>query len=151
MSEKTDVVERTRKTEIVAHCGKNRLQAAFPDELIEKRIKIFPPNGEEPLDMLYSSWAKKDELLVRLVEACGEEGWGYEKYDRKKVYDSYVKIGHTAYSIRKLTERTTAVVVSTNKPESEHYEVVDEIVKELAKKDIAVLRGDCEITITTRC
>jgi hypothetical protein len=35
--------------------------------------------------------------------------------------------------------------------EAEHYEEVDEIVKDLAQKDVAVLRGECEITITTRC
>ena len=40
---------------------------------------------------------------------------------------------------------------SHNKDEDAHYAQVDKIVAELAKGDVAVLKGECSITITTRC
>jgi hypothetical protein len=54
--------------------------------------------------------------------------------------------------LTKAGDRKTAISVgSSNMDEADHYKIVDQIVKELALRDIAVLNGECHITITTRC
>lgn len=138
---------QTRRTEIIAHCGMARLIAAFPDKDEITYFTITDTYKDEVVAEIRAGYTNAD-LCVRFAR---EAGYQVEERTEVVVDKSYATIaGH----YRRLTykgERKTAINYESTLPEDEHYEKVDEIVKALALEDIAVLRGECEITITTRC
>lgn len=142
---------QTRKTEIIAHKSKSNLQKIFPDPLVERTMSIYKANGELFCDPIpYSPGLSKDEVIKDLAEAAGYE---VEIAEVETVYDNFIRLPGLAkdFSVREKSDRKTGIIFESQMEEHEHYAVVDEIVKELAENDVAVLRGDCEITITTRC
>jgi hypothetical protein len=124
-----------------------RLIAAFPDKDEVTYFTIINPFNDEVVAEIRAGYTNAD-LCVRFAKEAS-----YKVVERTEVVvdKGYATIaGH----YRRLTykgERKTAINYESSLPEDEHYEMVDEIVKALAQEDIAVLRGECEITITTRC
>jgi hypothetical protein len=139
---------KSRRTQIVAHRSKKALEKIFPDMTVNHYILIEGPDGYEKR-LSYSQGAVKDEELIKMARLAGfmvtkqEESYQYQGYitlpDGRNLRAEY------------LGERKTGIIFESDKDEAEHYEEVDDIVKQLALKDVAVLRGECEITITTRC
>jgi len=79
-------------------------------------------------------------------------GFMVTKIEEDYQYQGYITLPNGKnLRVESQGDRKTAVIFESDKDEAEHYEEVDEIVRQLALKDVAVLRGECEITITTRC
>jgi hypothetical protein len=88
-------------------------------------------------------------LLARLLEAAG---YTFDLDVEKRVDQSWINVDGEIYMISRKSKRKTAIqVTSSNLDEADHYEIVDSIVKELALVNIAVLNGECHITVTTKC
>lgn len=144
---------KSRTTRIIAHCGPARLIKAFPDKDEKKTTIFYPPEGGKRVGEIsghpgeYAS--EQTNLTCRFAK---EAGYALYFHTEEITDQSWIQIGSMVYNIQKLGERKTAIVFKTyNEDEEAHYEKVDEIVRQLALKDIAVLRGNCEITITTKC
>jgi hypothetical protein len=146
------MAEKSRKTNVVAHCGTSKLVRLFPDMTSRKYTIIYDVNGDEVGRAVGHPGEFSGEsinLVGRFVDAAG-----YVQYHAvsEKVDNNWIKIGDSIYMITKIGERKTSIQVnSSNLDEADHYAIVDKIVKELALHDIAVLDGECHITITTRC
>lgn len=144
---------KSRTTRIIAHCGKARLIKAFPDtEEVHKTIFYRPEGGKRVGEINghpgeYAS--EQTNLMCRFAE---EAGYLLYFHTEKKTDPAWIQIDGRIYNVIHEGERKTAIVFKTyNMDEADHYDQVDEIVRQLALKDIAVLRGNCEITITTKC
>jgi len=144
--------DKSRKTQIIAHCGSAKLIKYFPDEDNRKYTEFFDGDGE-----LVGSAAghpgpysgESINLLAQFAEAAGYE---FSLEVEKRVDKSWISINDEIYMISRKSDRKTAIqVTSSNLDEADHYEIVDEIVKELALRNIATLDGECHITVTTRC
>ena len=148
---------KSRKTEIVAHVSKKVLQKKFPDKITEQFIRIDEEMFDTYGDVMeavqpFARWSVKDQMLV---QALNRAGIPFEIFEKTRQFDGYIRIDVGEKSmdlaVRSMSALKTAVIFTSSMDEAEHYEKVDEIVKSLAEKDVAVLRGECEITITTRC
>jgi hypothetical protein len=88
-------------------------------------------------------------LIAKLADAAGYVQFHAEEVS---VDQNWIYINNSIHMLTKAGDRKTAISVgSSNMDEADHYKIVDQIVKELALRDIAVLNGECHITITTRC
>lgn len=146
------MADRSRKTNVIAHCGTKKLVDLFPDYNTKKYTVIFDANGDEVGRASGHPGEYAGEtinLVAKLAEAAG-----YVQYhaEDKKVDKNWIFINDHIHMITKIGERKTSISVgSSNLDEADHYAIVDKIVKELALRDIATLDGECHITITTRC
>jgi hypothetical protein len=141
-------MNKTRKTVIVAHKAKKTLENLFPDMTMNHELLIYASTGEVLDKCAFTPLAAKDELLKKYAQIAG---FVTQVVDEEYQYSGYIRLGERCLRVERMGERKCGVVFTSTKDEAEHYEEVDEIVKDLAKKDVAVLRGECEITITTRC
>jgi len=144
--------KKSRSTKIIAHVSAKVLRSKFPDYNYIKTLRVLDIGGDpEPILVGETTSYAGDtaDLIVGLAEKLG---YFHYLHEEKKLDRGWISIAGSIYSITEVSERKTAIHFSTeNMHEAEHYEQVDRIVQELAKKDIAVLDGKCEITITTRC
>jgi hypothetical protein len=143
------MTSKSRKTQIVAHKSKKALETIFPDMTINRYLSVYDNQGEVLDRFSYSPGNSRDEMVKKYAElagyVCGIEEENYQ-------YRGYITLPDGQnLSITSLGERKVGIQFTSNKDEAEHYEDVDKIVKQLALEDVAVLRGECEITITTRC
>ena len=140
--------DKSRVTKIIAHVAKKTLLKKFPDYNTIDRLVVTYKGG-----VLVKEIPKPGSEALELIHQLAYEA-GYESYTtEEKVQDQgWISINGTIYSVSEEGDRKSSIYFKTwNKDEEKHYEKVDEIVKELALKDVAVLRGECSITITTRC
>ncbi len=149
---------KSRKTQIIAHVSKSVLQRKFPDTVTEDKLYIegeFLDTYGDPIEtkMSFNKWSNKDNVLVQALKRAGIP---YEIREETRQYAGYVRFeledgSRHDLTISTISELKTGINFVSSLDEKEHYEKVDAIIKELAKKDVAVLDGECEITITTRC
>jgi hypothetical protein len=141
-------MNKTRKTVIVAHKAKKTLENLFPDMTVNHELIIYGSSGDVLDKIAYTPGATKDEMLKKYAQIAG---FVTQVEEENYQYHGYIVIGTRNLRVEYQGERKCGIVFNSSKDEAEHYEEVDEIVKDLAQKDVAVLRGECEITITTRC
>jgi len=140
--------DKSRVTKIIAHVAKSTLIKKFPDYNTIERLVVMSKSG-----VVLSEIDRPGDAALELIHTLAEDA-GYDSYTTsEKVQDpGWITVDGTIYSVTSEGDRKSSIVFkSHNKDEDAHYEKVDEIVKELALKDVAVLKGECSITITTRC
>jgi hypothetical protein len=146
------MADKTRKTSVIAHCGMAKLTNLFPDTNTKKFTVIYNVHGDEVGRASGHPGEHAGEsinLIAKLADAAG-----YVQYhaEQTSIDPNWIYINNSIHMISKAGDRKTSITVgSTNLDEADHYQIVDQIVKELALRDIAVLDGECHITITTRC
>lgn len=139
---------KSRTTKVIAHCAKKTLTNMFPDYETESKFILKDENGKF-LDEIDKPGSQSRLMIETLAEILG---YSTEVVETQKQDTGWISLNDTIYSVTEVSERRCSIrFQTTNVDETEHYEKVDEIVKQLAQKDVAVLRGECEITITTRC
>ena len=146
------MAEKSRKTNVIAHCGTKKLVGLFPDLASRKYTIIYDRHGDE----VGRAAGHPGEFSGESINLVGKlaDAAGYVQYHavEEKVDTNWVLLAGSIYMLTRVGERKTSIQVnSSNLDEADHYAIVDKIVKELALHDIAVLDGECHITITTRC
>jgi hypothetical protein len=140
--------DKSRVTKIIAHCSKSTLLKKFPDYETKERL-VLSTKGGGFLDEIRTPGPEAVTMIKTIASMAGLK---VTKYEQKVQDTGWVSINNSIYSVSEISERKCSIHFKTyNKDEEVHYEKVDEIVKELALKDVAVLKGECSITITTRC
>jgi hypothetical protein len=146
------MTDKSRKTQIIAHCAKSTLISRFPDRETRKFTEILDGDGE--LIGTAAGWPGKYSgevinLIAQLAEAAGYE---WRPREEHLVDSNWISINNNVYIVHVLSNRKSSITVNShNMDEADHYAIVDKIVAELAKFNIAVLNGECHITITTKC
>ena len=144
--------QKSRKTNVIAHCGMKKLVKLFPDTNSKQYTVVYNVHGDEVGRAAGHPGEYSGEsinLIAKLAEAAG---YVCHHATEVSVDQNWILIADSIYMITKVGDRKTSIQVnSSNTDEAAHYEVVDKIVRELALHDIATLDGECHITITTRC
>ena len=140
--------DKSRETKIIAHVSKSVLTKKFPDYLVDKKLVVLGKSGVVLAELDQPSPAATD-LIKQLAENQGFDAYTTEE---KRLDKGWITLDGTIYSVHEISDRKSAITFrSHNKDEDAHYAQVDKIVAELAKGDVAVLKGECSITLTTRC
>jgi hypothetical protein len=146
------MTEKSRKTNVVAHCGMERLTKEFPDTNTRKFTVIYNVWGDEVGRASGHPGEHAGESINLIAKLADAAGYVQHHDEETKIDPNWIFINNSIHMITKAGDRKTSISVGTsNKDEADHYAIVDQIVKELALRDIAVLDGECHITITTRC
>lgn len=152
MAVKSIYTDKSRKTQIIAHCAKSTLVSRFPDRNSRKFTEIYDGYGE--LVGTAAGWPGKysGESINLIAQLAGAAGYSCKLREEHTVDPNWVSINNSIYVVHALSDRRSSITVTShNMDEADHYAIVDKIVAELAKSNIAVLNGECHITITTKC
>jgi hypothetical protein len=146
------MAEKSRKTTIIAHCAKETLVKRFPDRETKKFTIFYDGDGNQVGTAAGHPGRYSGESINLLAEFATVAGYGYDLMEDHTIDPNWISINDDIYIVRAVSTRKASITVnSSNKDEADHYAIVDQIVAELAKFNIAVLNGECHITITTKC
>jgi hypothetical protein len=144
--------EKSRKTSIIAHCGRVKLIMSFPDRDDRKYTEFLDANGEKVGEAAGHPGKYSGESINLLAQFAVAAGYTYDLIVEERVDKSWINVNDNIYMVQRISDRKSSIqVTSTDTDEADHYAIVDSIVKELALKGIGTLDGECHITITTRC
>jgi hypothetical protein len=146
------MADKSRRTNIVAHCGTDKLIGLFPDTDTKEYTIIYDVHGDEVGRASGHPGEYASEAINLIAKLADAAGYVQFHASEDQTDPNWIKIADNIRLITKVSERKTSIQVnSSNTDEADHYKIVDYIIKELALRDIAVLNGECHITITTRC
>jgi hypothetical protein len=146
------MAEKSRKTTIIAHCAKETLVKRFPDRETKKFTIFYDGEGNQVGTAAGHPGEFSGESINLLAEFAVAAGYGYDLLEDHTVDQNWISLNNDIYCVRALSTRKSSITVnSSNRDEADHYAIVDQLVALLAGVDIAVLNGECHITITTKC
>jgi low affinity Fe/Cu permease len=138
---------KTRKTKVVVHCAKSTLVNKFPDIDEVHTLTIMKRNGEVVVEK--EGRTEGNELLQKFADEAGYDTYWATSERQDK---GWAVINGKLFSILTESERKCSFTFQTiNTDENDHYAKLDEIIRTLAENDVAILQGECSITVTTRC
>lgn len=139
--------EKSRTTKVTVHCAKKTLTSLFPDMDEKHTLTIMTKSGVVVKEL--DGRTESNEFIHDLaIEAGYDAYWATEEEQD----EGWAVIGGRIYLISEEGPRSCSFQFKTySKDEDEHYALLDKVFFEIEDKGVSVLRGECSITITTRC